>query len=117
MAGARIKVIYTNDKSEIATLDSNYVVIGTYNHISLAFDADAYNSYAIVTAKTFFNPLKGQLNSNNIKFVTVDDEPVLQGFGHGFLKDYEYLNSILHKATFITTHCPTFVIDTFRELS
>lgn len=117
IAGNRIKVIYTHDRNEIATLDSNYIVIGTYNHISLAFDASSRDSYGIVTAKTFFNPLKGQLNSHNIKFVTVDDEPCLQGFGHGFLGDYEYLNSLLEQPTFIPTHCPAFMIDNFRELA
>ena len=71
----------------------------------------------IVTATTFFNPLKGQFNSHNIKFVTVNDEPVLQGFGHGFLGDYEYLNSLLPQAVFIPTHCPAFMIDNFRELA
>ncbi len=117
LAGDRIKVIYTHDRDEIKELDSNYAVIGTYNHISLAFDASSRDSFGIVTAKTFFNPLKGQLNSHNIKFVSVDEEPVLQGFGHGFLGDYEYLNSILCQPTFIPTHCPVFVIDNFRELS
>lgn len=117
LARNRIKVIYTHDREEIATLDNNYAVIGTYNHVSLAFGANDRDSFGIITAKTFFNPFKGQLNSNNIKFVTVDDEPELQGFGHGFLGDYEYLNSILEKPTFIPTHCPVFVIDNFRELA
>lgn len=117
MAGNRIKVIYTHNRDEITTLDNNYVVIGTYNHVSLAFDATPQNSFGIITAKTFFNPLKGQFNSHNIKFVSVDDYPVLQGFGHGFLGDYEYLNSLLQQPTFIPTHCPCFVIDHFRELA
>lgn len=117
LAGNRIKVIYTHDREEIATLDNNYCVIGTYNHISLAFDANSRDSFGIITAKTFFNPFKGQLNSHNIKFVTVDDEPTLQGFGHGFLGDYEYLNSILNHPTFIPTHCPQFMADNFRELA
>lgn len=117
LARDRIKVIYTHDREEIATLDNNYAVIGTYNHVSQAFDANNRDSFGIITAKTFFNPFKGQLNSNNIKFVSVDDEPALQGFGHGFLGDYEYLNSILCSPTFIPTHCPVFVIDNFRELA
>ena len=117
LAGNRIKVIYTHDRDEIATLDDNYVVIGTYNHVSQAFDADSKNSFGIITAKTFFNPLKGQFNAHNIKFITVDEEPVLQGFGHGFLGDYEYLNSILQKPIFVPTHCPLFVIDNFKELA
>ena len=117
MAKNRIKVIYTHNRDEIATLDNNYVVIGTYNHVSLAFDTTPQNSFGIITAKTFFNPLKGQFNAHNIKFVSVDDYPVLQGFGHGFLGDYEYLNSILSQPTFIPTHCPIFVINNFRELA
>ena len=117
MAKNRIKVIYTHDRDEIATLDNNYVVIGTYNHVSLAFDATPQNSFGIITAKTYFNPLKGQFNSHNIKFVSVDDYPVLQGFGHGFFGDYEYLNSFLLQPTFIPTHCPIFVINNCRELA
>ncbi len=117
LAGKRIKVIYTHDKKEIAELDDNYVVIGTYNHVSLAFDADSNDSFGIITAKTFFNPLKGQFNSHNIKFVTVENYPELQGFGHGFLGDYEYLNAMLCSPLFIPTHCPIFVIDNFRELA
>lgn len=117
LAKNRIKVIYTHDRDAIAGLDDNYVVIGTYNHISLAFDANSNDSYGIVTATTFFNPLKGQLNSHNIKFISVDEEPVLQGFGHGFLGDYEYLNTLLNHPIFIPTHCPLFVIENFRELA
>lgn len=92
LAGKRIKVIYTHERDEIAALDNNYVVIGTYNHISAAFDADRSNCFGIITAKTFFNPLKGQLNAHNIKFVGVDEFPELQGFGHGFWGDMEYLH-------------------------
>lgn len=116
-AKGRIKVIYTHNRDEIKTLDENYVVIGTYNHVSMAFEANSDNCFGIITASTFFNPLKGQLNANNISFVTVDSHPELQGFGHGFLGDYEYLNSILKYPTFIPTHCPIFVIDNFRELA
>lgn len=117
MAAGRIKVIYTHNRDEIATLGDNYVVIGTYNHVSTAFDANSENCYGIITAKTFFNPLKGQLNAHNIKFVDVTAVPELQGFGHGFLGDYEYLNFILNRPVFIPTHCPVFVIDNFRELA
>lgn len=117
LARNRIKVIYTHDREEIAQLDNNYAVIGTYNHVSLAFDANSRDSYGIITATTFFNPFKGQLNSNNIKFTSVDQEPTLQGFGHGFLGDYELLNSILDQPIFIPTHCPIFMIDNFRELA
>ncbi len=117
MAGKRIKVIYNHDRDEIAKLKDNYVVIGTYNHVSQAFDANAENCFGIITAKTFFNPLKGQLNAHNISFTDVDAVPELQGFGHGFLGDYEYLNFILNRPVFIPTHCPVFVIDNFRELA
>lgn len=117
MAGERIKVIFTHNREEIKELNDNYVVIGTYNHVSLAFDAHDKNSFGIITAKTFFNPLKGQFNAHNIKFVSVDDFPVLQGFGHGFLGDIELLNKILQNPTFIPTHCPRFVIDNFRDLA
>ncbi len=117
IAGNRIKVIYTHDREEVAKLDNNFVVIGTYNHVSLAFDANSQNSFGIITASTFFNPLKGAFNAHNIRFISVDDAPELQGFGHGFLGDYEYLNSILEHPIFIPTHCPVFVIDNFRELA
>lgn len=117
MAKGRIKVIYSHDRNEIATLNDNYVVIGTYNHVSQAFEANAGNCFGIITAKTFFNPLKGQLNAHNIKFTDVDRAPELQGFGHGFLGDYEYLNFILNRPEFIPTHCPVFVIDNFRKLA
>ena len=117
MAAGRIKVVYGHDKEDLKKLKNNYVVIGTYNHVSLAFEADRHNSFGIITAKTFFNPFKGQLNAHNIPFVTVDDYPELQGFGHGFLGDYEYLNSILRGVLFIPTHCPVYVIDNFRELA
>ena len=117
IAGNRIKVIYTHDREEVAKLDNNFVVIGTYNHVSLAFDANSQNSFGIITASTFFNPLKGAFNAHNIRFISVDDAPELQGFGHGFLGDYEYLNSIFENPIFIPTHCPVFVIDNFRELA
>lgn len=116
LAGNRIKVLFKPDSEEIAKLDENYVVIGTYNDLGNYFNENSKDCFGIITAPTFFNPLKGQLNSRNIPFVGVDKEPELQGFGHGFLGDYEYLNSILQGATFIPTHCPTFVTDSFREL-
>lgn len=117
LAGQRIKVIYTHEKNEIATLDDNYVVIGTYNHVSAAFDANSQNCFGIITAATFFNPLKGQLNAHNIPFVSVDDVPELQGFGHGFWGDIEYLHLLLPRAKFIPTHTPHFVIENLRELA
>ena len=117
MAKNHIKVIYTHNKDEIATLDNNYVVIGTYNHVSNAFEATKDNCFGIITAKTFFNPLKGQLNAHNIKFVSVDEAPELQGFGHGFWGDMEYLHLLLPWAKFIPTHTPQFVINNVRELA
>lgn len=41
----------------------------------------------------------------------------MQGYGHGFLGDYEYLNNILTHPIFIPTHCPAYVTDSFRELA
>ena len=117
MAKGRIKVIYTHDREEIATLDNNYVVIGTYNHVSNAFDASRYNCFGIITAKTFFNPLKGQLNAHNIQFISVDEVPELQGFGHGFWGDMEYLHLLVPWAKFFPTHTPQFVINNVRELA
>lgn len=117
LAKDRIKVIYTHNREEIKSLKNNYVVIGTYNHVSLNFDATSKDSFGIITAKTFFNPLKGQFNAHNIKFVSVDDYPVLQGFGHGFLKDIEDLHNVIPNAVYIPTHCPVFVTDYFRELA
>ena len=52
-----------------------------------------------------------------ISFVDVKDFPALQGYGHGFLGDYEIINSILKSPLFIPTHCPIYVIDSFRELA
>ncbi len=43
--------------------------------------------------------------------------PELQGYGHGFLNDYEYINLILKQPTFIPSHCPVYVIDSFRKLA
>lgn len=117
LAGDRIKVIYTHNRDEIATLKDDYVVIGTYNHVSTAFDANSQNCFGIITAATFFNPLKGQLNAHNIPFVSVDDVPELQGFGHGFWGDIEYLHLLLPRAKFIPTHTPKFVIENVRELA
>lgn len=117
LAGERIKVIYSHEPEEIATLNNNYVVIGTYNHLSAAFEANEHNSFGIITAATFFNPLKGQLNAHNISFVSVDDYPELQGCGHGFWRDIEQLHRILPKTIFIPTHTPKFVIDNVQKLA
>ena len=115
LANNRIRVLYHPDGG-LAELDNNYVVIGTYNYLAEVFRPTRKDSYGIITAKTFFNPLKGQFNIRSIQFTSVDEEPKLQGFGHGFLGDYEKLNQILGRPLFIPTHCPRFVIDNFREL-
>lgn len=115
LAGKRIKVLYQPD-ARIAELKDNYAVIGTYNFLDKVFRPTRRDSYGIVTAKTFFNPLKGQFNIRSIEFTTVDEEPQLQGFGHGFLGDYERLNDLLRQPLFIPTHCPRFVIENFYEL-
>ncbi len=118
MAQGKIEVSYSHNREEIDALENNYVVIGTFNHIPEVFSANRQNSYGIITAKTFFNPLKGQLNLRNIPFATVDDYPELQGYGHGFFGDYEALNNLLgQRPVFIPTHCPTYVIDDVRELA
>ena len=117
LAGNRIKVIYTHNREEIATLNDNYVVIGTYNHVSAAFEANTQNSFGIITAATYFNPLKGQFNTHNISFVSVDDYPELQGCGHGYWQDIEYLHRLLPSTEFIPTHTPGFVIDNVKNLA
>ena len=118
MAGSRIKVSYAHNPEDIAEMNNNFVVIGTYNDINPVFGTNSRNSIGIITAATFFNPLKGQFNLHNIKFVTVEDFPELQGYGHGFFGDYEKLNSLfVKKPVFIPTHCPVFMIDDVRELA
>ena len=118
MANGKIKVSYSHNADIIDKLDNDYVVIGTFNHIPDVFNACEKDSYGIITAKTFFNPLKGQLNLKNIKFATVEDFPELQGYGHGFFGDYEKLNVILNKKPiFIPTHCPVYMIDDIRNLA
>ncbi len=116
MAGDRIRILY-KPGDEIRELKNNYVVIGTFNSLNDYFEAHERNSFGIITAKSYFNPLKGQFNLRNIPFVSVDEVPELQGFGHGFFGDYEYLSQLLPEATFIPTHCPEFVIDNIRELA
>ncbi len=118
MAEGKIVVSYSHNEEEVAKLNDDYVVIGTYNHIPDVFNVSKKDCYGIITAKTFFNPLKGQLNLKNIKFATVDDYPELQGYGHGFFGDYEELNNILgRRPVFLPTHCPTYMIDDVRELA
>ena len=116
LAGKRIRVLF-GPREELHSLNGNFAVIGTFNDIGNYFDATPQNSLGIVTARTFFNPLRGQFNSRNIPFVDVKNVPVLQGYGHGFLGDYEYLNTLLKQPLFIPTHCPRFIVDSFRELA
>lgn len=116
LARDRIKIIFHPDFG-IDKLDDNYVVIGTYNELHESFAANRQNSMGIITARSYFNPLKGKFNLRNIKFVTVYDEPALQGFGHGFLGDLEQINALLKRPVFIPTHCPRFVIENFRPLA
>ncbi len=116
LAGKRIKVLFKPNE-ELAGLGDNYVVIGTFNDLGRLFNESPADSFGIITAKTFFNPLKGQLNARNIPFVSVDKVPELQGFGHGFWGDYEYLGRLLPQAEFIPTHCPVFVTEYVRDLA
>ena len=118
MAKGRIKVSYSHDSEALLPLENDYVVIGTFNDVPDVFDADRKNAFGIITASTFFNPLKGQFNLHNIKFVTVDDYPELQGYGHAFWGDIEKLNQTLaQRPCFIPTHCPIFMIDDVRDLA
>ena len=118
MAGERIKVSYSTDLDALKSLDNRYVVIGTYNEIPDVFGLSEKSSFAIITAATYFNPLKGQLNAHNVKFVTVEDYPELQGYGHAFWGDVEKLNTILkQKPMFIPTHCPVYMINDVRALA
>lgn len=116
LAQNRIKVIYHPDFG-LEELGDNYVVIGTYNHIGREFSIRRKDSFAVITARTFFNPLRGQLNLHGIKFTSVVDEPLLQGYGHGFLGDIVKMNKILQAPLLIPTHCPAYVTDYFRELA
>lgn len=115
IAKKRIKV-FSGQIHDIEKLGKSFVVIGDYNDVGDFFGECKDNSIGIITAKTFFNPLKGQLNSRNIKFVTVDDYPELQGYGHGFIGDLEHLNSLLKNPIFIPTHCPEYISDSCRSL-
>ncbi|MDD4556460.1 MAG: MBL fold metallo-hydrolase [Alphaproteobacteria bacterium] len=116
MAENKIKVLYkVND--EIDKLGDDYVVIGTFNDLHEKFSATEKNCFGIITAKTFFNHLCQQLNEQKIKYVNAVQLPELQGYGHGFIKDYQEINRILEQPTFIPTHAPAFVIDNFRELA
>lgn len=116
MAEGRIKVLF-KPGDELLEWDDGYVVIGTFNELGNYFDESSADCMGIITARSFFNPLKGQLNSRNIPFVSVENIPELQGYGHGFLRDFEYLNLILGHPLFIPTHCPAYVTENFRELA
>lgn len=101
----------------IADFKNNFIVIGAFNDIGSHFGDSTKDSFALITARTYFNPLKGQMNARNIKFVTLEDYPILQGAGHGFLGDWELVLSLLPKAVYIPTHCPCFVAESFRPLA
>ena len=116
IANNRIKII-EGIPSDIDDLDNNFVVIGAFNDIGNWFKATTKDSFALITAKTFFNPLKGQMNARNIKFITLDDYPILQGAGHAFLGDWEYILKILPNSVYIPTHCPCFVAESFSKLA
>lgn len=98
-------------------LGDDFMVIGSFNDIDDVFGLSAKDSFAILSSKTFFNPLKGQLNANNVKYVTMEEHPLLQGTGHGFLKDWEYISGILPNAVFIPTHCPYYVAEEFAKIA
>ena len=102
---------------DINSFSDNFVVIGAYNDIGGWFNDSKDDSFAIITARTFFNPLKGQMNARNIKFVTVEEYPMLQGAGHGFLGDWECILKLIPNAVYIPMHCPYFVAESFTELA
>lgn len=112
----RIRVT-TGIPADISSRQDGFAVIGTFNDIGSYFEDSCTDSMGIITSGTFFNPLRGQLNARNIRFVDTRNYPALQGYGHGFLGDYEILNRILKQPLFIPTHCPGYVIDSFRELA
>ncbi len=116
IAKNKIKII-EGIPENIKDFSDNFVVIGDYNDIGNWFGDSKDDSFAIITARTFFNPLKGQMNARNIKLVTLDDYPMLQGAGHGFLGDWEHILKILPKAVYIPMHCPYFVAESFTELA
>ncbi len=116
MAQGKIKLLFA-PSPEMDELGDDYMVIGVFNDIGNIFNANSRDSFALITAKTFFNPLKGQMNARNIKFVTIKDYPILQGAGHGFVEDWNKIAAIMPHATFIPTHCPCFVAESFRPLA
>ncbi len=116
IADGKIKVI-EGIPEDIDALGGNFVVIGSFNDIGDWFGDSNKDSFALITARTFFNPLKGQMNARNIPFITLEDYPILQGSGHGFLGDWEKILTILPQAVFIPMHCPCFVGESFRPLA
>ena len=116
LAKKRIKV-YRYPDVNFQEIGKNFVVIGTFNDVAEEFSASQKNSFGIITAKTFFNPLKGKFNAHNIPFTDINKHNHLQACGHGHLRDIEALNKILPNSGFIPTHCPVFVIDYFRKLA
>lgn len=112
----RINIYYYPDV-DFKSIRKNYVVIGTFNDIPSEFMANEHNSFGIITAGTFFNPLRGKFNTHNITFTDLRENPKLLACGHGYLKDIEALGKILPNSGFIPTHCPIFVIDYFRSLA
>lgn len=116
IADGKIRVI-EGIPENTADLKNNFVVIGAFNDIGNWFNENPKDSFALITARTFFNPLKGQMNARNIQFITLDDYPILQGAGHGFLGDWELIRAIIPNAVFIPMHCPCFVAESFRKLA
>ena len=101
----------------IDNFSKNFVVIGNYNDINEWFNDSKEDSFAIITAKTFFNPLKGQMNSRDIKFAVLEDYPQLQGSGHGCLGDWEQILKIFPTSVYIPTHCPYFIAEGFDGIA
>jgi phosphoribosyl 1,2-cyclic phosphodiesterase len=116
LAEDKIKV-FVGVPEDVAVLQNNFVVIGAFNDIGDAFNETEQDSFALITARTYFNPLKGQMNARNIPFATLSDYPILQGAGHGFLGDWEIIHRILPNAVYIPTHCPCFVSDGFKSVA
>ncbi|MFV0626894.1 MAG: MBL fold metallo-hydrolase [Alphaproteobacteria bacterium] len=116
MAENKIQVLYkTSD--DIIKLDDNFVVIGTFNDLHSSFEATSKDSYGIVTAKNYFSQLRFQMEEKDIKYTDNHQTPELQGYGHGFIKDYEKINEVLEGPLFIPTHSPAFMIENFRQVA
>lgn len=116
MANGKIRVFKTMPEDP-AELQGKFVVIGAFNDLNETLLAKPREIFALITARTYFNPLKGQLNAHDIPFISLKDCPILQGAGHGFLQDWEIIRDILPQAVFIPMHCPHFVAESFRPLA